>query len=157
MADSTTYILTGEIHSGKTTAITTWLTGRHDVYGILTPKIEGTRFFVDAHTKEQFAMEASKEENEVLEIGRFRFSKNGFEKASAILMACSNNEGWLVVDEIGPLELQRKAFYETIKKIIEMNNQKMKKLLVVRQTLVDEVVSFFKIKDYQLITSFNEL
>src|SRR5687768_15481644 len=100
MPDNKIYILTGEIRSGKTTAIIQWLRGRNDVYGILTPVINGKRFFVDAHTKEQFEMEGSNEKTDILEIGRFKFSSSSFRKASNILMTNMSNEGWLVIDEI---------------------------------------------------------
>jgi nucleoside-triphosphatase THEP1 len=65
--------------------------------------------------------------------------------------------GWLIVDEIGPLELKQKGFYEVVKQIVASDNPEMKKLFVVRQSLVDEVISFFRIQNYTIITSMDEI
>ncbi|HEX8331631.1 MAG TPA: nucleoside-triphosphatase [Segetibacter sp.] len=158
MADERIYILTGEIHSGKTTSIAKWIEGRTDVFGILTPDIRGERFFMNAQTKEQFTMEAATGEANVLQVGKYNFSKETFEKASRVLReGLLQNWGWLIVDEIGHLELKQQGFYEVIKEILGNDNPELKKLLVVRQSLVEQVIAFFKIKDYTIITSMDNI
>ncbi len=148
------YILSGEIHSGKTTAIINRIDGRNDVYGILSPEIEGVRFFEDAHTNKRFKMIADIDEPDVLQIGKYTFSKAAFDKASAILReGLKQPSGLLIVDEIGPLELQQQGFYEVLKEVVANDNQDLKKLLVVRQSLVDQVISFFKIINYTIVTT----
>jgi len=79
MSERSIYILTGKIQSGKTTALMKWAASRNDVFGIFTPVIDGKRFFMDAHTHDQFKMEADKTEKEALSVGRFNFSKDSFE------------------------------------------------------------------------------
>ena len=79
------YILTGPIRSGKTTKLTQWSAERKDVFGILTPVIGGKRFFMNAHTGEQFEMESGSGEKNSLPVGKFTFSKKAFEKAIDIL------------------------------------------------------------------------
>jgi nucleoside-triphosphatase THEP1 len=152
------YILTGEIHSGKTTAINKFIEGKKDVYGILTPDIDGERYFVDVHTNEQFKMRASLNETGVLQIGRYNFSKAAFEKASIIIReALKQNTAWLVIDEIGPLELKQQGFYDVLKEVLANENSSLKKLLVVRLSLVEEVVSFFQIRECKVVTSLDDL
>src|SRR5689334_2392243 len=122
MADKNIYILTGPIQSGKTTKLVEWSKDKRDVFGILTPVVEGKRVFIDAHTKEQFRMEAESNEEDVLTIGRFVFSKKSFERAGNILTkAMKEKNAWLVVDEIGPLELKGEGFDSIIKQILSAN------------------------------------
>ena len=142
------FILTGEVHSGKTSKLLAWCQRRKDVYGILTPVIEGSRFFYDIHSREQFQMEAGYED-EGLAVGRFRFSKIGFEKAIAVLNDSIHKSGWLVVDEIGPLELRGEGFSVVVRKIV--NERIGKTLFVVRKALVDEVIRYFQLDRYNLI------
>jgi nucleoside-triphosphatase THEP1 len=158
MANEPIYILTGEVHSGKTTSIAKWIERGNTVNGILTPDINGKRFFLNAQTKEQFEMEAPTGETYVLQVGKYVFSKAAFDKASEVLRrGLMQTSGWLIVDEIGPLELKQKGFYEVVKQIVASDNPEMKKLFVVRQSLVDEVISFFRIQNYTIITSMDEI
>jgi len=108
------YILTGAIQTGKTSALIKWSANRNDVFGILTPVINGKRFFMNARTKKQFQMEANDNEKETISIGQFNFSKVSFEKAIKIARDEINKKGWLVIDEIGPLELRKEGFYNVI-------------------------------------------
>ena len=75
------FIETGPINSGKTTRLMEWCKNRNDVYGILTPKINGKRVFVDVATGDQFEMEIWVKQNDDLYIKsneRFMY-KDGFQ------------------------------------------------------------------------------
>lgn len=152
------YILSGEINSGKTSALQNWINRKQDVYGILTPKVEGRRCFQNVETSDQFQMEASDGETNVLQIGKYTFSKMHFEKASSIVLnALQKPRGWLVVDEVGPLELQQKGFYKVVNVIVDNKNKELRKVLVVRSNLVDDVISFFKIGKAEIVTDLSAL
>ena len=125
------YILTAPINSGKTTSLLNWLERRNDVYGILTPVINGKRVFMNAHTKEQFLMEATEEENETLVVGRFTFSKANFQKAIQIIRNGISKNEWLIIDEIGPLELSGQGFHDVLIEALQSFEGKL--LLVVRE------------------------
>jgi nucleoside-triphosphatase THEP1 len=142
------FILTAPIQSGKTTSLISWSAARNDVYGILTPVIEGKRVFMNAKTKEQFPMEARGNE-ETLVIGRFAFSKAGFDKAIQIIRNAITKEGWLVIDEIGPLELKGEGFCDVLKEVLALRQEKI--LLVVREGIVEKVKKFFNIPDVEII------
>jgi len=142
-------ILSGAIQTGKTTALINWSHQRKNVSGILTPVINGKRFFMDASTKEQFAMEAAEDEKEILSIGRFNFSKAGFDRAIRIIRQSLHEPGWLVIDEIGPLELKKEGFYTVIKDLLK--NHPVQLLLVVREGLPEKVAELFEIKRFQVI------
>ena len=87
-------------------------------------------------------MEATGRE-ETLAIGQFVFSKNGFDKAIQIIRDAINTEGWLIIDEIGPLELEGKGFYDIVNEILILRKNKM--ILVVRKGMVKKVKDHFMI------------
>lgn len=153
MHENETYILTGPIHSGKTSYLEKFIQQRSNAFGVLSPEINGKRVFVDISTKETFAMEAEDERSEVLEIGKFRFSKKAFEKAAAIIdQASLQPAGWLIIDEIGPLELKGEGFFQTLNNVLRTTTR-LKIIIVVREQLVENVVQKFAMSNYRVITT----
>jgi nucleoside-triphosphatase THEP1 len=147
------FLLTDPVHSGKTSCLLEWSGKRNDVRGILTPVIEGKRCFRDIGSGNVFPMEAEAGEDEVLAVGRYVFSKKKFDKATEILENEINHPGWLVIDEAGPLELNDQGFAKIIHKIIHGNLPELKLILVVRDSLVEDIVRHFQIEvnTYQFI------
>jgi nucleoside-triphosphatase THEP1 len=144
------FILSGEINSGKTTRLANWLENRTDVGGILTPKFNSERVFQDAASGKTWPMEASENEKQLL-VGRYRFSAAGFQKAQSVLESALLNPAirFLVVDEIGPLELRNEgfaAFLRTALSFLE-NHQEKNLILVIRNSLVEQVKDHFQIRD----------
>jgi len=135
-------LLTAPIHSGKTTSLIQW-SDHNNVHGILTPVVEGKRVFMNAQTNEQFAMEAIGNEETIL-VGRFTFSKTAFEKAIGIIRAAIYKEGWLIIDEIGPLELRGEGFHDIVKEVLMKRKDKI--ILVVREGLAQQVKDHFGIE-----------
>jgi nucleoside-triphosphatase THEP1 len=146
------HILTAPIQSGKTTSLVKWSENRNDVYGILTPVVEGKRIFMNAETKEQFPMEAAEGEINTLSIGKFVFSNNNFDKAIQIIEEAIYKKGWVVIDEIGPLELNNHGFSNVLKKVLKERQEKI--LLVVREkdNMVLKVKDYYKINNAIIIT-----
>ena len=145
------YILTGPVQSGKTTRIANWAKEKNDVFGILSPVINGQRMFTDIHSKDIFEMEANPGETEILTIGKFKFSKVGFSKAIGILRDGMNKNGWLVVDEIGPMELRGEGFSGILKEMLQSASNQQKILLVIRESILEEVIQFFGLRQYQYV------
>jgi nucleoside-triphosphatase THEP1 len=137
------YFFTGPVRSGKTTALIQWAGNRKHVYGVFTPDAGEKRVFMNADSKEIFSMEAAGNE-ETIAIGRFSFSKKNFVKASLIISDAIEKEGWLVIDEIGPLELKGEGFAAVLKEILAQRKDKI--ILVVREGLVEKVISYFEIQ-----------
>lgn len=140
---SNIYILTGPVRSGKTTAIMNWLSLRNDAHGILSPDINGERMFYNICTKEIFPMLAVENEKSVFEVGKYIFSKKNFDKACAIITDALDKEGWIVIDEIGPLELRKEGFAFVLGKIISSNRRSV--LLVIRDNILSEVITTFQL------------
>lgn len=151
MATPDVYIVTGEKQSGKTTRLLNAIQNRDDVYGMLTPDVDGKRFFMNVRTKELWPMEAAEAEANVLTIGKYRFSKAAFQKAISVLEAEANQQnGWLIVDELGPLELKKSGFYNTVRDLLNTNTP-LKIILVIRQSLLGEMTELFGISNYAVV------
>ena len=144
------FILTSPVQSGKTTSLLQWSAQRNDVQGILTPVIAGKRVFLNVATKEQFAMEATGEE-EVMTVGKFVFSKTAFDKATQVIRDAVDKEGWLVIDEIGPLELRGEGFCDVFKEVLTKRKKKL--VLVIREGIVNKVIEKFSVIGPEIINN----
>lgn len=142
------YLLTGAIRSGKTTALMKWASSLNDVSGIVTPDVNGIRHFLNLSNNEYFNMEANAGE-EGMTIGKFTFSKKNFDKANGIIKSAVDRKGWLLVDEIGPLELNGNGFHSSLVPIFKKRNENM--IFVVRAGLVDKVCAYFNLTAVQII------
>jgi nucleoside-triphosphatase len=152
------YIFSRPIHSGKTTELLQWCNQQKNIAGILMPDINGSRKILDLHTKNIFDIECTDATNtkELLtSVGRFHFYNAAFKKANSILLAALNQiPYWLLIDEAGKLELDGKGFYESIVKAVDVySDEKIagNLLITVRESLFTEVISFFQIKNFQVI------
>jgi nucleoside-triphosphatase THEP1 len=151
------FILTGPVETGKTTSIVKWSEKRNDVFGILTPVVNGKKTFMNVYARHLFDMEATDDETEVLFVGRFIFSKANFNKAITILHHSMDKAGWLVIDEIGPLELRGEGFCEVLKEVLQNENDGQTILLVVRDGLVGAVKENFQLNNAVVITTISAL
>lgn len=158
------YIFSRPIHSGKTTELLKWCNQQKNIAGILMPDINGSRKILDLYSKNMFDIECTDAPNtkeRLISVGRFHFYSTAFEKANAIVLAALNQTpDWLVIDEAGKLELDGKGFYESIEKAVEIyndDNAAGNLLITVRESLCEEVISFFKIKDARVIHQLQDL
>lgn len=143
------YILTGPIQTGKTTSLINWSEKKDNVYGILTPIVNGKRMFMDVNLRHLFLMEAKEDDKEVVTVGRYVFNKANFDKAIEIIRTAINHQGWLVIDEIGPMELRGDGFNDILKEVL--TNRKGRILLVVREGLVEKVTTQYDLHEVVII------
>lgn len=152
------YILTGAVQTGKSTAISKWIQGKNTVVGILSMvNAKGTRDFINIRNQENFSMHGHKTDSssDVIQVGKFTFSKLAFEKANSVIAEESQKTDYqyLVVDELGKLELKKEGLYaSTINLIKPFENSPTKHLiLVIRDYLLHEIVNEYRIKTYQTL------
>jgi nucleoside-triphosphatase THEP1 len=153
MAGKKVIILTGEIQSGKTTTLLSWIKEKNDVAGILTPVKNGKRFFYSIPNKTFYAMEAGDGE-EYLKVGRFKFSSEQFRKTNEAVLKWLQEPQWkwLIIDEIGPLELkQQKGFWPSFNHILN-GAFTPSVIIVVRQSLSETVTNMLKERSLEVIT-----
>jgi nucleoside-triphosphatase THEP1 len=141
------FILTGPVYTGKTSSLVNWSQKHRDVYGILTPDVEGQRVFMDAHSRQQFRMEAAGDETDILQVGRYVFSKQSFAAAAQVIRDGMPRPGWLVIDEVGPLELRGQGFHDVLQEALRQQPEEQTIVLVVREGLVEKVREVFDLED----------
>lgn len=142
-------ILSDSIRCGKTTTLRQWAIDNPIVYGVLSPDIGDKRVFQDIETKEIIPMESDDGD---LTVGKYRFKSISFKIIEQrILNALADyNEGYVVLDEVGPLEIRKNlGFHELILKI---QNQKFESngptlILVVRDFCLEEFTEKYHFKD----------
>ncbi|AUC82490.1 nucleoside-triphosphatase [Lacinutrix sp. Bg11-31] len=147
------YILTGKIRSGKTSALKKWIENRNDVDGLLCPDNEvGKRYFLKVKTKEEFELETELETEEIIKIGSFKFLKSAFSTANdyLIVTASEAKNSYLIIDELGKLELKNEGLHCSAEKIIPEYefNKSEHLILVVRDYLLEDVLIKYNISQY---------
>ena len=152
------YVFSRPIQSGKTTDLLNWSNNKNSISGILMPDINGARKIFDVATKDFFDIECIYRENTkepITSIGRFHFYTSSFEHANSIILsALGQKPDWLVIDEVGRLELEGQGFYTSIVLAVHVYNQPaypFNLLITVRDSLLAEVISFFKINNCHII------
>ncbi len=152
------YILTGAIRSGKTTALLHWSKSRNDVDGLLCPDdANGKRYFLKLKNKTIFKLEAEAETEAIVTIGNFKFLRSAFNEANdyLILEASKTEPKYLIIDEIGKLELKNEGLNVSTKALISQfrskNNTHL--ILVVRDYLLDAVLEHYGITECSILTT----
>jgi len=156
-------IFSKAIHSGKTTELMRHFVSDQQVGGILMPDLDGSRKLYNIETKEYFDVECkepSTTTQSLVTIGRFYFYKDAFEKANAIILQAASTNDLLIIDEVGRLELEGKGFYQSVKEILQLDEYKTGTkllLLVVRDSLYEQVLSFFEITKHRLVNKVSDI
>lgn len=145
------YILSEPIQTGKTTLLTKWIKRTKQVAGILTPDINGTRKLYDIAGNQYHGLQLNELESGV-SIGRFVFDKAAFEKARNILVQSLQQDcDWILVDEIGRLELDKKEGLEpavtTLINAFKQSASDKKLLLVIRDYLLADAIAHYGLEN----------
>ena len=145
------HILSGEIHSGKTTFLLNYIEHTKNCAGILSPVISDKRYFYCIESKETKLMQAEEFDKEILKIGKYRFSKDAFQWAIQKIEGSLNRKSeLLIIDEIGPLELNGNGFSEIVKKILNKPSGVTNLLLVIRVNVLKEVLDYFNLNETRI-------
>jgi nucleoside-triphosphatase len=146
-------LLTGAVHTGKTTALVNWCEGKR-VGGFVTPVVDGLRVVQVLPSHECFPFETKNTADGIISIGRYHFLMDGFEYMNNLLQTVTSTESdWIVVDEVGPLELQGQGLHEGLTHALRYAACNV--LLVVRESLVNEVIAKYTLANPCTITKEN--
>lgn len=152
------------IHSGKTTELMHWCKVLKSCSGILMPDIDGQRKMYDIEKQLYFDAECNNSlftDEQLIEIGNYSFYQSAFDNANQIIIeAILQKPTFIVIDEVGILEMGRKGFYTSVKQLINASNAgniNSKIILAVRDIFVTEVVACFNIINYKVVDTLNEL
>ncbi len=144
------YILSDDIGTGKSKALLKWTKGQADVFGVLSPRNDlNERYFLDVSTGAPFKMEANDEDVDIILVGRYKFLHSAFKRANIIIKNAieHNTSGFVIIDEIGKLEMRSEGLHESASKAIitAMQHQKLHVVLIVRRSLIDAIIEKYEI------------
>ena len=129
------FLLSGAVHSGKTTSLTQWIKDKDNVDGILQPVIDGKRYIKIISSGEIMLLEIldDSDNKNIITIGNYKFSSESFNwTRNQLIFFFQKNPDWLIIDEFGKLELDDKGFEPALGKIIyELKNYPIINLVVV--------------------------
>jgi nucleoside-triphosphatase THEP1 len=138
-----------------------WIRTRNDVGGILTPDIRGKRklFDIGTHRLYDFEKDTTDLMNTVA-IGRYVFDAAIFKLAQKILTeAVEHKYGWIVVDEIGKLELhQQNGLEPVVSQLIKQYQAPSATgnlMIVVRDYLLADCVKHYNLIEPAVINKTN--
>lgn len=145
------FILSEPIQSGKTTLLKNWATLQSNIGGILTPDVNYKRKLYDLKRDEYYNLQLSDIEKGI-SIGRFVFDESVFIQAQQILKEAQHgNHQWVIVDEIGRLEMENKKGLEPcLTTLIEHYKSEIAHgnlLLVIRDYLLEAAIKHYQLQD----------
>ncbi|PKL88954.1 MAG: hypothetical protein CVV23_07590 [Ignavibacteriae bacterium HGW-Ignavibacteriae-2] len=156
------YILTGPIKTGKTTSIINWSSAKTNVSGIAQPILGKKRYLLDLASNEKRILEVGLAEKNFVQVGKYRFSKKAFEWAKiCLLYSAKRKSDWIIVDEVGKLELENKGLEPVITFLIDdcIINKKYNLLFIVRDSLLRSFINKYNLTElnYKIISGPDEL
>ena len=151
------YIYTGPVKSGKSTLLLKWIENRSDVAGILSVMFKGRKHLYSIVQKEMKCLEC--DSKQPVKVGRYIFDNDIFKWGQVqLLKGLDTDPKVLVVDEIGFLELKGEGLEPAFSKILNASKQQeLILLLVIRDSLVERVVEFYKLDQPKLISDLNSI
>jgi nucleoside-triphosphatase THEP1 len=143
-------ILTGAKQSGKSSTLLTWIENKN-VGGFLSPVVSGKRMLFSLPEKVYLPFESTGNHEQSISVGRYQLLKSTFQLMNKHLVEQSGAMfDWLVIDEIGPLELNEEGVYPGLMHVL--HNSQNSLLLVVREGLVEQVIQKFIFNDAEVIS-----
>lgn len=151
------YILTGDVQTGKSFSLNQWSKDREDVVGLLSlVNKEGQRDFLNIRTQETFSMHAKigQIDSEKIFVGKFEFSKKAFQNAIKTIEqeVTKKDYKFLVIDELGKLELKNQGLYSVTKPILSIfeNDSERHLILVIRESLLYQIINHMAINVHKI-------
>ncbi|MBN1408495.1 MAG: hypothetical protein JW956_11930 [Calditrichaceae bacterium] len=143
------YVYSGPTHSGKTTRLENWIKKNEGVDGILMPVINNQRYVKSISSGKMLKLETDSNDHDLVQIiGKYKFRSEVFEHIQHYLLGLiDKNVKWIIVDEIGFLELNDQGFEPAVSQLIQKleTKQDVNLLLVIRDYLKEKVIDYYKL------------
>jgi nucleoside-triphosphatase THEP1 len=143
------FVLTGPVHSGKTTFLKKLVTrlkekrlllsGYLSEQVVMGQEIDGYDLIELTSGKRQAFLRKSGFQDELLSAGAFYFLPEGLRTAAGIIRSGVEAE-LLIVDEVGPAEISEKGIWPELSEV----SKRVNCLLVVRDRLLPDFISLIK-------------
>jgi nucleoside-triphosphatase THEP1 len=143
-------IVSAPVKSGKTTHLLEWAKTQNNIDGIAQPVINGKRHLLHLGTGEKRMLEIPGESSaEKIYIGNYIFDEAAFRWGREKLKeSLQNSPEFLIVDEIGKLELHGKGLEPEIGDILRNENfPNANIILVIREYLLEEVIKKYGLEN----------
>ena len=158
MSEKNIYILSMPIQSGKTTGLKSWLGNKQKktVSGFLTPDINGKRKVLELPENNIVDFEVAEAGNDIVNIGKFYFKNTVFKSLKqAFNNYIYSKPDWIVIDEIGPLEINKNDGFEpefsSLVNQVKHAGSKTKLLVVVRSSMLFDFLEKYELKNDALV------
>ena len=143
-------LFSGPIHSGKTTRLQKFISDKN-CDGIIAPVKDGKRYIQRIKTNEIRLLDTESEDS--IQIGKHKFSKEILDWAKVqIQESLKNKIDYLVIDEIGKLELRDEGYEPIVSEAI--NHFKAQSdfnlVVVVRDSLANEVFKKYGLNNFEI-------
>lgn len=141
---SNIHILSEPVHSGKSTLLMNWSKRQPDIAGVLMPDVNGSRKLYDIATQTYYDFQvAEKQEAGTIDICKWNFDEKIFELGRKLLLnAAKQKPEWLILDEVGKLEMNRHTGFEpAVTELVKLYRQETgnaKLLLVIRDYMLEQ-------------------
>ncbi len=146
-------VFSDKVGRGKTTFLKHWLKNRKTVGGVLSPKMDGKRYFELISSGEFIPMET---ETATMEIGKFRFDSGNFKRAEKTLWDDWRNPSFetVILDEVGPLEIKKKQGFHSFLEHIQNEEVFTEKTLivVVRDYCLQDFIGSYTFENVKVFT-----
>lgn len=143
-------LYTGQVKSGKTTALMSLTQHRKDICGILSPLINDKKYLYNIQTGERRLLEADavQSKTEIVSVGNYNLRQDVFDWGKEVLKsACQSTASYIIIDEIGPLEFEGKGLSPTVDEIINISSTHSKNIIiVVRESLTGKFFEHFQVE-----------
>jgi nucleoside-triphosphatase THEP1 len=141
---SNIHILSEPVHSGKSTLLMNWCGKQQSVAGVLMPDVDGSRKLYDIAAKKYYDFQVKdKQANSTIDICKWSFDESVFKLGKDILLrAAKQKPEWLILDEVGKLEMNKNTGFEpAVKELIDIYKHETgnaKLLLVIRDYMLEQ-------------------
>ncbi len=155
------FVLTGPVQGGKTTLVSEKITQLKNrgvkVMGFLCPGSFSTGLrsafkLVDIETGQQVPMGDENEHKGWVKFRRFFFNPEAFVQGELWIKRCLKRDPeLLVIDEVGPMELQGDGWSNTLDTLAKTSS--ITQLWIVRQEILTEVIQRWEIPEDHVFTA----
>jgi nucleoside-triphosphatase len=130
-----------------------WTDRRMDWGGVLSPDVDGLRQLYNVKEKKTIPWQKSESDHpDDIIIGRFVFDADAFQRAMDWLDDHLKDPSlkYIILDEVGPLELSGKGWDQWLKTALpKLNNKTL--ILVIRDHLLKEVVVHYGLDEFEVV------
>jgi nucleoside-triphosphatase THEP1 len=152
--------LTGDKKSGKTSWLGSKFMHKTDADGVISPDIGVIRFFQLLKSGMYLPFSRPAAGVDSISIGMYTFAKQSFEIAARHAASSLQTNTWTIIDEWGPLELDRQGFYPLLYEPLQTaaTDDDRRVIIVVRPSLLELVLDSFELRnDKVTIWTFPEI